>query len=382
MMHMDLFNSVGDDLAWGEDESSSQPARTALVAPTPSTRKGAVTIVDDSGDETSPARSDSGIDQVVCTALAAQQTAPALSQRATPRKRRRVAATNYCPTLQAISDDASSAEIHCVFVSVKKKREPIPLWPQYSVVGASPIVGQWIMVGNYEDWFLRLTQGVGKGYRRVNAKFLKSIFHPRFREGLQKARAQLVRSADLLKDESDEDDAYDGDAGVKNLRIPFSTHPVVRVTIEGYPVTCLNSGRTCILQVDKDSIAFIAHGLIPWAINSLAHSQPETAALPSEQGQTQEQVPAPFAFSAGDTPNIRDKVAWEPMHHGWKLSVKKPLIECKPFTDETGASLCVEAALSSIDYNEDKLRTYVNALRAWNAIDGSTRHRIPLPKTA
>ena len=63
------------------------------------------------------------------------------------------------------------------------------------------------MVGSYEDWFLKVTQELGKGYRRDNAKFLKSMFYQSFRRGLWKSRGQVVRTTnkEMLDDDSDSD---------------------------------------------------------------------------------------------------------------------------------------------------------------------------------
>ena len=121
-------------------------------------------------------------------------------------------------------------------------------------------------------------------------------------------------------------------------------------------------------QVDEGAIAFISGFLVPLVAKSLAPSQPENPVC---------QIKAPFAIALSTTPNIRDKVSWDPNHHGWRVSVKRPKRPHTVFADEAGRTLRVDHGLDACRYAEEKSATYVLAVNAWNAIDGSSRHRIP-----
>ena len=184
-----------------------------------------------------------------------------------------------------------------------------------------------------------------------------------------------TNSKDLLEVESDmEGDVDDGEVDEKYMKIPFETHPVVRITIGDLSVSCLNNGRVCVLLVDSETMRFIANCLLPMGLEPLA---------PSQQPKALTQAPAPFNFGNSSTPNVRDKVTWDPTRHGWKLSVKKPKINpLQPFVDDSGHSLCVDLGLDLSEYASQKAKLYISALVAWNAIDGSARPRISIPNPA
>ena len=74
---------------------------------------------------------------------------------------------------------------------------------------------------------------------------------------------------------------------------------------------------------------------------------------------------------------MRDKVAWDPAKHGWKVYVKKPTAVLKPFQDHSGGSLYVDPGLDITMYAEEKKAKYVKAIETWNAVYGSTRSRVP-----
>ena len=297
----------------------------------------------------------------------------------TCNKRRKIA-RNSRPSMQVVPVE-SSMSLTCVFAPVltgkKKNHVAVALWPQYEipVIGNGGKVARWLVVGNYEDWFLLMTQQLAKGSRRCNAQWFKNTFNPVFYGGIQKARSLIVKLKQHEDSESDADDD-DGPASGKNLRIPFSSHPLLRVTMGDFTVTCLNHGRACILQVDDDCVNFIKGFLLPLAQNSAAPSQ-SVAKPRQETGGTT----APFSFPTSCTPNIRDKVMWDVAQHGWKLYVKKSKAVRKPFTDASGGSLCVSSKLQVDVYEKEKQEKYVNAIVTWNTFDGSSRTRIELALT-
>ena len=290
-------------------------------------------------------------------------------------KRRKVTKSSF-PAMQTVTAK-SSMSVTCMFIpeanSKKKNLVAVALWPQYEIAlpGLSADPSRWVVVGNYESWFLQLTKHISTGSLRCNAQFFKNVFKPIFAASMRKARARMVKNK--LPDDSGSEEEDDHDPNdEKCLRIPFHVHPCLRVTMGEFTVTCLNNGRVCVLQVDDECIKFILGFLLPLAETKWAHSQ-SGAATPQEH----EKPTAAFSFSTSCTPNIRDKVSWEPVRHGWKLSIKKPRAKLQPFTDQSGKSLLVDPLLDLAVYAAEKKDKYLKAIETWNAVDGSSRDRIP-----
>ena len=76
-----------------------------------------------------------------------------------------------------------------------------------------------------------------------------------------------------------------------------------------------------------------------------------------------------FHFCASRTPNLRDKVCWNPLRHSWELRLKKA-------KGTLNDKFAVDPSLTAERYEEQKLAMYVAAIAAWNRLDGSSRHRI------
>ena len=74
---------------------------------------------------------------------------------------------------------------------------------------------------------------------------------------------------------------------------------------------------------------------------------------------------------ASPTPNIRDKVQWNPLKHTWIIIVKKQ-------KGPLAGKYCVDPELAPEKYEKEKVAAYNRAIAAWNSHDGSTRHRIPI----
>ena len=79
------------------------------------------------------------------------------------------------------------------------------------------------------------------------------------------------------------------------------------------------------------------------------------------------------------TPNVRDKVLWDPTNNAWKLLlVEKNKPKRASFIDDQGVTLKVPERLTAAEHEIEKKSAYARATRAWNALDASGRWRIPL----
>ena len=121
----------------------------------------------------------------------------------------------------------------------------------------------------------------------------------------------------------------------------------------------------------KSTIQLVEEWVIP-LVKELARSQVDGES--STEGSPRDPVTplAKFHFSACDTPNVREKVWWNPGQHTWQINAKKAnaLIPKETFK--------VDPKLDVSEYNAAKAKTYTIAVGSWNDLDGSTRHHIPL----
>ena len=298
----------------------------------------------------------------------------------TPMKKRRRAAGNNAPIMSRLAGE-QCMDLPSVIVQSEhnktQKSIAIPLWPQY-VVGnggfQSDSDARWLRIGNYEQWFSQLTHALTPANARANAKALKDSFYPKFRDAVLVARNALVDGKTLASasDTLGEDDCHsDSDEGeTVAVKIPYKIQPTLGITIGEFSITCLNCARPCVVKVDEKTAAFLVSYLLPSVKSALG---------PSRLQSTPPVTRAPFLFETSGTPNIRDKVAWSPQQHAWKLSLQKPTRVVPPNRDAVGESLCVDPRLDVQHYADEKAKVYARALRAWNELDGSTRFRIPVP---
>jgi len=145
--------------------------------------------------------------------------------------------------------------------------------------------------------------------------------------------------------------------------------PEITVHIGGFDLVCLNYGSRIVMKLCGDTVNFIAEWVLP-LLRELARSQ-DSQQLEAETA-TEELCPRTlqgFHFCASKTPNIRDKVCWNPLRHSWEVCLKKA-------KGTPNKKFAVDPELTPLFYEEQKLAMYVAATAAWNRLDGSNRHRI------
>ena len=131
---------------------------------------------------------------------------------------------------------------------------------------------------------------------------------------------------------------------------------------------CLNDARKMVLRLDDDTVKFINGWMVP-LLRETARSQDSQERKPTEAAEAPGQL-AQFHFSAPSTPNIRDKVLWNPTAHSWEILLKQ---NKAPLKEKCG----VDPLLDKQSYEEAKAAAYLRAIETWNRLDGSSRHRIP-----
>ena len=144
---------------------------------------------------------------------------------------------------------------------------------------------------------------------------------------------------------------------------------VLEACMGGHQVRCLNHTARMVLELDAKTEDFIMAWMVP-LVRELAHEVGPPATVPACPGPQCSTPEAGFRFSANMTPNIRDKLCWNPLAHAWTVSLVKP----KGTPTE---SFAVDAALPTEDFEEAKSAAYRRAIETWNRLDGSNRQRIP-----
>jgi hypothetical protein len=288
-----------------------------------------------------------------------------------PCKRRRVQEKG--PKLIEVSS-GDPCEIVCIFVDNGKIRVPVPLWSQYTVtwIGADVEASRWIMVGNYERWVCSLVDVVtNSSVRRVAKSFLDRV-RKEFVACLETARRPEALGDAFLGAESGDSSTVALGAAIATRRqsngiriLHRAEKPSLVLNIGGFHVMCLNDAKKMVMRLNDETIKFIVGWVVP-LLRETARSQDlevtEAAEAPRKLAQ--------FHFIAPTTPNIRDKVIWNPTKHCFEILLAK--------NKRSPSEKCdVDPSLDRQSYDEAKATAYRRAIETWNKLDGSSRHRIP-----
>ena len=265
-------------------------------------------------------------------------------------------------------------------LSIEKKGEKggkvvLPMWSQYSLTFKGKEIPwlqgmKWISVATYEQWMLALVNAMRPPNSKMGQKSLKTreiakaisdCFRQELRECLQALEESDSQEAD--------GDGENGDAyfALNNLKEKSQCrYKLVDVKIGEFKVQALNTTERCLLKVDENTAEFIAS----WVVSMVKEVSKNGGAckLDSESDKTL----ATFQFKKMSLPNIRDKIKWIPYEQRWNIYVQKPKEQVPPKEE-----FAVEGKTQG-EYDVKKTSQYWLAVAAWNRIDGSTRHRIPM----
>ena len=253
-------------------------------------------------------------------------------------------------------------------------RQPIPLWGAYNAVWDVKDVQDvsFIKVGTREHWLKRLVDSQTKKHAREVAAAFVDSFRLTFNDCLNNARSFTDDVENVLDNELPGGvDNTDSLARFKKTKWAG----VVKLDICGHSVHCLNNAAMILLKLDVHTIEFIASWVAP-LVKELAETHVRTGGSKQSLGldggsKNVSSLANQFQFASLPTPNVRDKVCWEPTHHAWRVHVQKPkgMFDASDFTVDPG--LCGKA------YDAAKLTVYRDAVDTWNRLDGTTRARIP-----
>ena len=84
-----------------------------------------------------------------------------------------------------------------------------------------------------------------------------------------------------------------------------------------------------------------------------------------------------FHYSGGAL-GVRDKICWEPDNSPWFLKVSKPKHCAQDYCVTNSLHLKVSYSIVGDEFRLAREKALIDACVAWNAIDGSKKHRISL----
>ena len=239
----------------------------------------------------------------------------------------------------------------CALVPSGKTVVLVPLWSQYIVDCKEPGMElcKWIVVSNYERWVMQLVNLITRKSVRQVAKSFTDCFRKEFIACMEVARAVPGGLEDPFEEGGSLDDHVSVAKRVK------STTSVMEVDIGGYKVKCLNTTARMLLLLEKETVTFITSWIVP-LVRELALKHEQTGSEGVSETDSSESVGAlaGFHFIASPTPNIRDKVNWNPSTHSWAIQLRQPI--AKP-----SGNFAVDPSLSADLYEEQKIDAYVLA---------------------
>ena len=267
----------------------------------------------------------------------------------------------------------------CVFVSNGSQQVPVPLWCQYTATWRDVDFGdsRWIIVSNYESWIMGLVDAVTNKRVRDVAKTFADHFRKQFQTAMATAR-KAQNLEDPLSD-SDSENAVTATsqacdwpsrctAGVKSA--------VVEISLGEFTIVSLNSNRKLTLKIDEATVKFIAGWIVPLVrvcAKTKASSQ-EVLGCGASTALSQDDLNG-FQLRDRPTPNIRDKVCWNPTAHKWKVFLKNA-------KDKPSEDFAVDPTQDAETYQKQKVDAYWRAVETWNRLDSSNRFRIPMNRFA
>ena len=264
--------------------------------------------------------------------------------------------------------------VPCVFVSNGAQQVPVPLWCQYTATWRDVDFGdsRWIIVSNYESWIMGLVDAVTNKRVRDVAKTFADHFRKQFQTAMATAR-KAQNLEDPLSD-SDSENHVTAPSQVRNYAEVKSA--VVEIALGEFTIVSLNSNRKLTLKIDEATVKFIAGWIVPLVrvcAKTKASSQ-EMLGCGASTALSQDDLNG-FQLRDGPTPNIRDKVCWNPTAHKWKVLLKHA--KGKPSED-----FAVDPAQDAQTYEKQKVVAYWRAVETWNRLDSSNRFRIPMNRFA
>jgi hypothetical protein len=219
--------------------------------------------------------------------------------------------------------------------------------------------------------------GLVDAVTKKSVRDVAKTFADHFRKQFQTAMATARKAQNLenpLSDSDSENHVTFPENQVRNYAEVKSA--VIEIALGEFTIVSLNSNRKLTLKIDEATVKFIAGWIVPLVrvcAKTKAPSQ-EMLGCGASTALSQDDLNG-FHLRDGPTPNIRDKVCWNPTAHKWKVLLKHA--KGKPSED-----FAVDPAQDAQTYQEQKVVAYWRAVETWNRLDSSNRFRIPMNRFA
>ena len=258
---------------------------------------------------------------------------------------------------------------------------PVCMWPQYEL--KSRVGERFIIVNATEDWFNRLITVVhgqaSSGKHAVKLRDLKQYTMDALKKILLKGLSTSTTSVCAMSDDEEIDTSIITPSAKKRR---YSGIPALRVStveaeVAGWHLTLLNYGKQFVMKLDESAIRFTTTHIVAIVRQLAVKSSPDPVdtSVVSRESQC-----AAYTFD-DTTPNIRDKVTWDPIAELWRISVFDGKKHASRSTDENGKSLSILGDYCQDAWAVAKAETYGRAISAWNILDRSRRYRIVEPRS-
>ena len=359
----EIVGSGGTDPAVTADSRGTDPAGNGIAATASSSNTCAV-------DTAMPCAPSKRLGPVPSDGKAAMPCAPSKRRRTSTKR-----ATGEMVVRK--STPGTMTPVDALFVTGHAGKAPTPvlLWPQFTF-GADG-AESWLHVSPQESWFIDLVQTISPKRSVSSLRIVtQNCFHAmrvEIRDALRLARkcVHMCEDSGSGDDFSGEEDSRAGrEVSAKKLTLRKVLN--LPIKIGTCTVTMFNTERPLFLKFDSAAAHYLGTRAV-LLIKHLAASGPVddlAAKVPDD---------APFQTSALELPNIRGKLTWCCSVHAWKLEILRPRRPWKQHVDISGETLFVNSTLTAQEYRAAKLDAYIRAVRTWNELDGSKRHRIPSP---
>ena len=264
---------------------------------------------------------------------------------------------------------------------------PVVLWPQYEFKDQTDGC-KYLMVSPCEAWLnqmLLASRATAAQQQGKSGKTKAAAATRQLQSNASKTIAvwlkESLRAAGKACSDTDTQSSVDDDDVAKKKPPTLSTFrehnvPTLECEVNGYKkLTLSNQGRVMIVALNEHGRKFIAEA-IPEMISLISNASAKGGATKSSA-----EPGAGFSFDAS-TPNVHNRVVWQPECDEWKVTYKTSE---KKFKQQSvckhGESLTVPPGLPMTEFMERKASLYKKALVAWNDLDKSTRQRIPIEES-
>jgi hypothetical protein len=260
---------------------------------------------------------------------------------------------------------------------------PVVLWPQYEYKNQTDGC-KYLMVSPGEAWMNQMllasramtAQQQGKGGKSKAAAATRQLQSSASKTIAGWLKESLRAAGKVCSDTDTQSSVDDDDVAPKKNKVNTLSSfreqnvPTLKGEVNGYKLTLSNQGRVMIIALDEHGRKFIAEA-IPEMINKISNASAKGGATTSSSERV-----AGFKFDAS-TPNVHNRVVWQPERDQWKVTYKTAE---KKFKQQSvchhGESLTVPPCDTMDEFMDRKASLYKKALVAWNKLDKSTRQKI------